>query len=646
MNRALNQLILLGFICQSLSWDGYLLFFVNLGIWFGCLQIAKRKPILLPPIAEVVLLLAGCGIGILIGQLPDQSAHFFIGHGMTLFLAGRLLRAMDRREQLFGMIAAIVQIGVACTVVLDYRFIPILIVTAFLIPRTLMELESDHFPKSTYSVWPRLRFSRMLAIMVIMCGFFAVFPRGLLSSAFPTLRPPGPDHGTLLDSVLDPSRGGTAGSSRIIMQVKGENLRYMRSFALTTIDGVKWLPDAMPGKNLNNFVSPEERVNYPRRQVRVKEVQSIGKFLPTDGRIVAIEGKFFSGPRRTIHEYIECQAVWTTANNVYEYWLEPNPEPHGLGRRYGRALLNYPPQSQELVEWLDKELTGIEEPLEQARHLENFFIDNFTYELGAPALNRVKPIDDFIFNERRGHCERYAAAMGLLLRMKGIHSRVMVGYVPGKTSWFSDWRNIRARDAHAWTEAYFPELGWVQLDATPRAEMDLSTSALRELIDALDVAWYVNIVNFDTAAQQGFFTSGVQGFMATAGWAKANSSWLVISVVCVALFLGWRSHRRGMTGSRDTGKPRKKAQILAGHYYGKMLRSLAQQGIERDVHMTPLEFMETLRERALPAFSDIQFVTRRFCAMRYGECALSEEDQQRIETALSRVDKPEADDSN
>lgn len=640
MNRALNQLILLGFICQSLSWDGYLLFFVNLGIWVGCLQIARRRPILLPPIAEVLLLLAGCGVGILIGRLPDQSSHFFIGHGMTLFLAGRLLRAMDRREQVFAMIAAIVQLGVACTVVLDYRFIPILIVTAVLIPRTLMELEGDHFPKSTYSQWPKLKLSRMLAIVVVMCGFFAVFPRGLLSSAFPALRPPGPDHGTLLDSVLDPSRGGNAGSGRVIMQIKGENLRYMRSFALTTLDGVKWLPDAMPGKNYNNFLSPEERASYPHRQVRVKEVQSLGKFLPTDGRIVALEGRFFNGPRRTFHEYIECQAVWTTANNVYEYWLEPNPEPHGLGRRYGRSLRNYPPQSQALVEWLDKELTGIDEPMEQARHLERFFIDNFTYELGAPALNRVRPIDDFIFNERRGHCERYAAAMGLLLRMKGIPSRVMVGYVPGKASWLSDWRNIRARDAHAWTEAYFEDIGWVQFDGTPRADMDLSTSALRELIDALDVAWYVNIVNFDTTAQRGFFTSGVQAFMATAGWAKTNSMWIACLVVSLALILIWRSHRRGLMMAGNTADARQKTQILAGHYYGKLLRSLAKQGIERDEHTTPLEFLETLRGRSLPAFSEIQFVTERFCAMRYGLSALSEEDRKQIEVALSRVEKP------
>ena len=636
MNRALNQLILLGFICQSLSWDGWLLPLASVALWVVCLKVAARRPVLLSPLAECALLVAGSAGGILIGYLPDQSSHFFIGHGITLFQAGRLLRALDRREQLFALIAATVQLGVACTVVLDYRFIPILVVTAFLIPRALMELEGDHFPKSTYSIWPRLKWSRVFAVVAVMVVFFAVFPRGLLSSAFPALRR-GPDHGSLLDSTLDLRRGGSGGSERVIMQIKGEDLNYLRLFALTTFDGVKWHPDGVPGKNYNRFLPPGERDGFPHRIVRVKEVRNLGKYLPTDGRIVALEGRFFNQPRRTFHEFIECRSIWSTANNVYEYWLDPEPEVHGLGRRYGRALLNHPPQSARLEEWLETQVAGIDDPLEQARRLENHFIENFEYELGAPALARLNPIDDFIFNERRGHCERYASAMGLLLRMRGIPSRVMLGYVPGRPNWLTGWINIRASDAHAWTEGWFPDRGWVTFDATPRSEIDLTIGPLRELIDALDVVWYVNIVNLDSTAQRTMLTTGLEGLAALAGWTGRNAVLLTPALLLLTAMLAWRFRGEGRARKEADADPRRRTRILAEHYYGRLLKLLAKSGIDRDPSETPLEFLESLRRRELTAFSDVDYITRLFCSTRYGAATMKPQDETVLKSALERV---------
>ncbi len=641
MRSALNQLVLLGFICQALSWSGWFLPLANVALWLVCVRIGERRPVLLPGWAESALLGLGSVGGILIGQLPDQSPHFFIGHGITLFQAGRLLRSLDRREKLFSLIAATVQLGVACTVVLDYRFIPILVVTAILIPKTLMELEGEHFPDTAAAPRPRFNWAGQVAVFAVMILFFATFPRGLLSSAFPPLRS-GPDNGSLLDSTLDASRGSGPTASRVILQIKGENLGYMRLFALTTFDGVRWLPDSLPGQNYSRFLPPEERVGLPHRVVRVKEVRNLGRHLPTDGRIVALEGRFFAEPRRTFHEFIACRSIWNTANNVYEYWLDPKPDPQGLGRRYGRSLLNHPRQSARLQAWLDEELAGIDSPLEQARHLENFFLENFEYELGAPVLNRLNPVEDFILNDRRGHCERYASAMALLLRMKGIPSRVMLGYVPGKPNWLTSWVNVRATDAHAWAEGWFPGIGWVWFDATPRAEMDLSIPPWRELLDALDVVWYVNIVNFDATAQEGLFTSGVAVLVASAGWARSNPQWPGGILALLALFLIRRSLRGRVACPDRAAKARRKRRVLAEHYYGKLLKILARRGIDRDPHQTPLEFLATLDGRGCPALPDVRRVTDRFCAMRYGDAALSEEDRREIEAALDRIARADA----
>ena len=581
----------------------------------------------------------GSAIGILIGQLPDQSAHFFIGHGITLLQAGRLLRSLDKREQLFGMIAATVQLGVACTVVLDYRFIPILLAAAVLLPKALMELEGEHFPKPRE--WtPKLKLSTKLAIVAVMIGFFLAFPRGLLSSALPALRK-GPDHGSLLDSTLDAAGGGSAPSSRVIMQLKGDDVGYLRLFALTTFDGVKWHPDKMPILRGIGPIPEMERDAYPHRTIRVKETRNLGKTLPADGRVVALEGKFFRRPRRTYPEYIACSSLWSSGNNVYQYWIDPEADPQPIYRRYRAPLLRHPDQSDRLREWLDQELAGIEEQLEQARRLEQFFLANFTYEIGAPTLSRLNPIDDFIFEERRGHCERYASAMALLMRMQGIPSRVMLGYVPGKPNWMTGWVNIRASDAHAWAEGWFPDIGWVQFEPTPRASMDLSISPFREFLDALDVVWYVNIVNFDVPAQQNLLAAGVQGIVATASWLRGNLGSITPIVFLLLCALVWRSRRKSLKPA-DPKDARRRTRILAEHYYGKMLKVLARRGIDREPYETPLEFLRSPRLRELPAYPEIRMVTNLFCETRYGTASISEDDKARIEDALTRIGRRES----
>lgn len=639
MKSARNQLILLGMICQALSWDGYLLLFATVALWVLCLKIHDRSPVLLSQAAEGSLLLLGCAIGFGIGFIPGQSSHFFIGHGITFFQLGRLLRGLDHREKVYSVLAAAVQIGVACTVVLDYRFIPILMAALILIPRALMEIEAGFFPVTTYTTVPRLRWPTVLVTLAVTGLFFLCFPRGLLSSAFGGFRPPGADRGSLLDNVLDPSRAGQLGSNRIILQIEGQNIGYLRSFAMVDFVDGRWKVDEWPGSIPIAQVGPSKRGEYLYRRVRVKDTRFLGRTLPTDGIVGALEGKFFLGARRTYHEHIVCRELWNTANNVYEYWTFNRPVPTDLGWRWRRRCREHPGQPPELQQWLDEQLEGIDNPLDQARHLETHLRDTFTYELGGPELSRVSPTADFILRERRGHCERFASSLALLLRMKDIPTRVMVGYVPTPPNWLSGWQNVRPRDAHAWTEAWFEDLGWIQLDATPRAEIALSSSRFRDLLDALDVAWYVNIVNLDAATQQGIFTGSVEALARLPGWAARHAVPLSVFLAVPAFWLLFRLWYRQGGPRRAKSDPdrRKESVVLAEHYYGRMLRLLAQQGIHRPAHLTPNEFLEVLGDKPTPGLGEIRTITHLFCASRYGPLLLSEDHRLQIENSLRRL---------
>lgn len=60
--------------------------------------------------------------------------------------------------------------------------------------------------------------------------------------------------------------------------------------------------------------------------------------------------------------------------------------------------------------------------------------------------------------------------MAVLLRTQGIPARWVKGFAPGEQTGPGQY-TVRASDAHAWVEVYFPTVGWVPFEATPPAGM-------------------------------------------------------------------------------------------------------------------------------------------------------------------------------
>jgi transglutaminase-like putative cysteine protease len=100
-----------------------------------------------------------------------------------------------------------------------------------------------------------------------------------------------------------------------------------------------------------------------------------------------------------------------------------------------------------------------------AAALAMFREQNFVYSLHPPVLGR-NGIDEFLFDTRRGFCEHYAAAFTVLMRAAGLPARVVTGYQGGEKNEFGDYYVVRQSDAHAWSEVWLPEAGWVRVDPT------------------------------------------------------------------------------------------------------------------------------------------------------------------------------------
>lgn len=635
MKQARNQFVLLGILCQSLTWDGWSVPLLYLAVWWTALKAARdhRRAI---PALEALMLVAGSAFGVALGKLPGQTSHFFIGHGITWLQLIRLLRPLDRREQTFSVIAACVQLGVGCTVILDFRFLFVLVGALILLPRTLQEMHAAEFGAAPAAPLPSLGWKPFAAVTAIMVAVFIGLPRAAVGSPLQSRRNPDTNEGSMVDSILDPTRSSLAQSGRTILQIEGRNLGPLRSFALVDFDGVRWLPDTRASLRRIRMVATNDLPPLERRRLRVKEVNFLGRVLPTEGPLRRLEGRFFRNPLQSFHATVECEAMWNTANNVYEYWLDPSPRIERLPPGLAGRLSQHPPISPKLEAWMQERTRGATNRLQEARQLEAYLRDTFTYELGAPVLKRLNALEEFLFEERRGHCERYASALALLLRMREIPSRVIIGYLPNNQSLFSGWRNIRFKDAHAWTEAWFSDLGWVSFDATPRSRTASTGLEFRDLVDALDLAWFMNVVSFDGMAQRDLLARGLRAAENAGAWTATHQRPILGGFVLILGLLAvvvWKPRWRR---SSPVSATEQQALRMANHY-GAMLRLLSVRGWHRTPQQTPSEFQLWLEQQDPDVGALTKPITHHFCKLRYGGELPSPDAETAMQTALKTL---------
>ncbi len=105
---------------------------------------------------------------------------------------------------------------------------------------------------------------------------------------------------------------------------------------------------------------------------------------------------------------------------------------------------------------------------------ERWLAANTEYDLDAP-VPAGDAVDDFLFESQRGFCEQIASTLTIMLRSQGVPARLATGYVAGERDRVSGVWKVRASDAHAWVEVWFPQTGWQAFD--PTAEVPLAGEA-------------------------------------------------------------------------------------------------------------------------------------------------------------------------
>lgn len=176
---------------------------------------------------------------------------------------------------------------------------------------------------------------------------------------------------------------------------------------------------------------------------------------------------------------------------------------------------DYKPEHLALPEGLDRlrglaqEVAGdIENPWSKAKAIELHLQTKYSYTLNLPEVDPNNPIEAFLFETKRGHCEYFASSMALMMRAQGVPSRVVNGFLGGTWNEVGEYLAVRQGDAHSWVEVYMPKYGWIPFDPTPSSEADFRLRPepgplrfLRSTYDTMRMNWMKWVIEYDLNQQ-------------------------------------------------------------------------------------------------------------------------------------------------
>lgn len=143
------------------------------------------------------------------------------------------------------------------------------------------------------------------------------------------------------------------------------------------------------------------------------------------------------------------------------YRIESNTSPHL--HRYLTLPVNIAPRTRQLVQTWQQQSNTSPKLIQTA--LDYFRNEEFYYSRQPPLLFD-DPVDEFLFQTRKGYCEHFASAFTVMMRLAGIPARVVTGYQGGEMNPLSDYMIVRQSDAHAWSEVWLAGKGWLRIDPT------------------------------------------------------------------------------------------------------------------------------------------------------------------------------------
>ena len=417
---------------------------------------------------------------------------------------------------------------------------------------------------------------------------------------------------------------------------------YWRGIVVWHTDGRRWTP-AEPGEfsDSETRVQPlGETLSYLVALERTDQRWLIGLdmpiSIPSDARLSSDFQVLAAHPVKELRFY--------RMSSAFSYRTEGRADggTEGLSLFEEAAATALPeamitPRMRALVEGWRAEDASPEAIVQRA--LTHFNQQDFYYTLLPPDLGN-NPMDAFLFDTKSGFCEHYAGSFALLMRIAGIPTRIVLGYLGGEYNPLSGDYLIRQSDAHAWNEVWLADRGWVRIDPTAyvdpaRVDADSRLRAMGAgapvrfridehgvvgtllhqahlLVDALNTGWRNWVVGFSRYKQQRLLEALGLGNLREYGLA------LLMAVGAGAVMLAW---------SLALSRPRRSDDPVQRSYL-RFLRKLHARGLGRHTDEGPQDHRDRITALRPDLKAAVDAIIGLYLRLRYSAAGSAADRQQ------------------
>lgn len=440
----------------------------------------------------------------------------------------------------------------------------------------------------------------------------------------------------------------------------------MRGTSFEHYDGRRWTRSrdvyATGVGRIDSFYPVPRRLPIPTRdrawQVVLDPLDEPVIFTPPDTVGLEIAPNVSGGVEvgRDIHHIAGVEVRYGDADGLglrYTAWTSSDPVDHeapdALDPEEARRYLQVPDGHRAVRELAREWTAGAQTNEERVRMLVAHLRDSgeYEYSLEMPRVGARTPLEVFLLEAKRGHCEYFSTALAIQLRTLGVPTRNVTGFLGGQLNAYGGYYAITQGDAHSWVEVWLPGRGWVAVDPTPPARAAIGPdqgmlSAVRDLVDALRTRWSEHVVGYDLRSQVSLFR-GVRRWLADRdraedpGEGEATSTapkaprwlWVVLGVVALIGLAIFARRRRTKRASVDDPKARE-AVLL----YRALDAALAKLGHARPAGRTPVEHVASLEAARFGAIELVREVTARYLDARYGGASIEASELERLSRAV------------
>ena len=269
-------------------------------------------------------------------------------------------------------------------------------------------------------------------------------------------------------------------SDEILFTVETNQRAYWRIAALDVFDGALWRSQGQ-FRSANDDLpvdypsdAPVDAVTSTFDLGQLNVVWAPAAYLPTrfenlSGAGVNYESESATFIVDTNDQRVSDGLVYTVTSQI------PRFTPDGLRQLAAESTevadpryLDLPDDYSPLARQTAEQVTaGMTSPYDKALALQNYFRDNFTYDIEVAKGHDIQRLEDFL-TVQRGYCEQFAGTYASMARAIGLPARVATGFTPGDPDPNNpNLYQVRGRHAHAWPEVFIAGAGWVAFEPTP-----------------------------------------------------------------------------------------------------------------------------------------------------------------------------------